>query len=71
MDINKPEGMLGSQSSNSFDPGHAAQCKACDRPAVVEDPPGKFYCRDHHTLFSFTRKDYWSHPEAKGYPDKR
>ena len=71
MDINKPEGMLGSQSSNSFDPGHATQCKACDKPSVFEDPPGKFYCRDHHTLFSFTRKDYWSHPEATGYPDIR
>lgn len=47
------------------------QCKACDNTATIEDPKERFYCDECYSLFNYTRKHYWSHPEATGYLDKK
>jgi len=47
------------------------KCKSCEKDATIEDPKDHFYCDNCYTLFSYTRKEYWSHPDAKGYLDKK
>ena len=47
------------------------QCKVCEKEATVEYPKDHFYCKSCYTLFKYTRKHYLSHPNAKGYEDKK
>ena len=49
------------------------KCKGhlCEKDATIEDPKGYFYCDECFSLFSYTRKHYWSHPNATGYLDKK
>ena len=52
-------------------PPHKCKGHNCDNVATVEDPKEKFYCDECYSLFSYTRKEYWSNPDAKGYSDKK
>ena len=51
-------------------PKHKCKGHLCDKDAVIEDPKEYFYCDECYTLFSYTRKEYWSNPNAKGYRDR-
>ena len=50
-----------------------SKCKGhlCEKDAVIEDPKDHFYCDECYKLYKYTRKHYWSHPDAKGYSDKK
>ena len=49
------------------------KCKGhlCEKDATIEDPKGYFYCDECYTLFSYTRKNYWSNPNTTGYTDSK
>ena len=49
------------------------KCKGdkCEKNAIIEDPKDHFYCDECYKLYSYTRKHYWSHPNAMGYLDKK
>ena len=49
------------------------KCKGhlCEKEAVIEDPKERFYCESCYVFYSYTRKHYWSHPDAMGYLDKK
>ena len=49
------------------------KCKGhlCEKDATIEDPKDHFYCDECYQLYSYTRKEYWSNPDAKGYEDKK
>ena len=49
------------------------KCKGhlCEKNATVEDPKDHFYCDECYQLYSYTRKEYWSNPDAKGLDDKK
>ena len=49
------------------------KCKGhlCEKDAIIEDPKDYFYCEECYRLYSRTRKDYWSHPDATGHEDKK
>jgi|TARA_R100001530_G_C4304443_1_gene151345 hypothetical protein len=49
------------------------KCKGhnCDKEATIEDPKDHFYCDECYKFYSYTQKEYWSNPDAKGYEDKK
>ena len=47
------------------------QCKNCKKESTIEDPKDHFYCDECYQLYSYTRKEYWSNPDAKGLDDKK
>ena len=49
---------------------HKCKGHLCDKDATIEDPQGYYYCDECYSLFSYTRKEYWSNPNAKGYTDR-
>ena len=49
---------------------HKCKGHLCDKDATIEDPKDHFYCDECYSLFSYTRKEYWSNPNAKGYRDR-
>jgi len=49
------------------------KCKGhlCEKDATIEDPKDHFYCDSCYVFYSYTRKEYWSNPDAKGYLEKK
>ena len=63
--------ILEDNKITNVQPPHKCKGNNCDNISTVEDPQGHFYCDECYSLFSYTRKEYWSNPNAKGYTDKK
>ena len=62
--------ILEENKITNVQPKHKCKGHLCDKDAVIEDPKEYFYCDECYGLFSYTRKEYWSNPNAKGYMDR-
>ena len=62
--------ILEENKITNVQPKHKCKGHLCDKDAIIEDPKEYFYCDECYTLFSYTRKEYWSNPNAKGYRDR-
>jgi len=62
--------ILEENKITNVQPKHKCKGHLCDKDAAIEDPKEYFYCDECYSLFSYTRKEYWSNPNAKGYMDR-
>ena len=62
--------ILEENKITNVQPKHKCKGHLCDKDATIEDPKDHFYCDECYSLFSYTRKEYWSNPNAKGYRDR-
>ena len=62
--------ILEENKITNVQPKHKCKGHLCNKDATIEDPKDHFYCDECYSLFSYTRKQYWSNPNAKGYIDR-
>ena len=62
--------ILEENKITNVQPKHKCKGHLCEKDATIEDPKGYFYCDECYGLFSYTRQEYWSNPNAKGYTDR-